>query len=72
MGWFELNTDGEVDVNAENARASGLMKCLNGSWVLRYGWNMGVNWVLNADLQAIIDGMNRVWDVGDASFDHWM
>ncbi|KAK5813453.1 hypothetical protein PVK06_028903 [Gossypium arboreum] len=64
VGWFKLNTDGGVDVNFENATVSGLIRCSNGNWVLGYGWNMGVHLILDAKLQAIIDGMNMAWDIG--------
>ncbi|MBA0876553.1 hypothetical protein Goshw_026746, partial [Gossypium schwendimanii] len=37
--------------------------CSNGNWVLGYDRNMGVHLVLDAELQAIIDGMNMAWDI---------
>lgn len=56
-GWFKLNTNGGVDINFGNIRLRDLMRGLEVKWVVGYERNIGVSSVLDAEFQAIVDGL---------------
>ncbi|PPE00680.1 hypothetical protein GOBAR_DD02298 [Gossypium barbadense] len=60
-GWFKLNTDGSVGLNSGNATTRGLVRGPSGNWVFGYGKNIGTTSVLEAELQAIVDGIRMAW-----------
>ncbi|KAK5770546.1 hypothetical protein PVK06_046697 [Gossypium arboreum] len=62
IGWVKLIKDDGVHGKSGNATAGVLVRGHKGDWVVDYGCNLGVSLVLEAELQAILDGVKIAWD----------
>lgn len=57
-----MNSDRGVDGKSDNVAAGGLMRDHKEDWVVGYGRNLEVSWVMKAELHVILDGVRIAWD----------
>ncbi|MBA0701929.1 hypothetical protein Goari_027238 [Gossypium aridum] len=62
--WYKLNMNGGVDMRSGSAIAGGIVRSYQGDWVVGYGRNIGVSSILEAELRAIVDGLETAWEKG--------
>ncbi|KAH1072741.1 hypothetical protein J1N35_025069 [Gossypium stocksii] len=56
--------DRGVDMQSGSVMADGIVRCYQGDRVFGYGCNIGVKLILEAELRAIVDGLETTWEKG--------
>ena len=61
---MKLNTDGCMEQETKLARARGVLRNDEGSWVQGYSLNLVCCWIEEAELWALIHRMRMAWETG--------
>ncbi|KAL5836164.1 hypothetical protein ACOSQ4_015661 [Xanthoceras sorbifolium] len=63
-GWVKLNVDGSRDNQTGSIAAGGVARDLNSNWVRGFAMHLGAGNILEAELNAVLLGLDMVWDAG--------
>ncbi|XP_050207419.1 uncharacterized protein LOC126656837 [Mercurialis annua] len=64
LTWVKLNTDGAFDANSGIAKAGGLIRDANGSWLGSFCMTVGNGLVVEAELRGVYHGLLLNWHLG--------
>lgn len=62
--WCKLNTDGAVKNNPGRAGCGGVLRGSCGSWIARFGANLGIATVNEAELWELYHDLEMAWNMG--------
>ncbi|CAI0415399.1 unnamed protein product [Linum tenue] len=63
-GWVKLNVDGSKRFDPPSSAIGGVLRDSSGEWIVGFSNYVGQASVLEAELQALRDGLNLTWSLG--------
>ncbi|KAL4377801.1 hypothetical protein GQ457_02G014870 [Hibiscus cannabinus] len=62
-GWCKLNFDGAVCRNSKMASCGGVLRDVDGRWLMGYSKRLGVCSILDSKLWGLLEGLLSVWSL---------
>lgn len=64
VDWIALNSDGAYRSRRGVASAGGVLRHLDGSWIMGYACNSGTSTAYRAELWGVFQGLKLAWELG--------